>query len=966
MQEFLEGDFCCNIDVPDFKNANVNYFDNLSLININVRSLGRKFANLISLLHNLKVRFTFIVLTETWLIESIDVAYDLPNYKCMSLYRSKHGGGIKIYYADWLTADINSELTGIKVTHEALFINVKVPNLFGFVLGAIYRLPNGAIDHFTEYIENNVLCSIDRAILVGDFNIDLLKIANDNKISQFSQCMHTFGYSQYISRASYFSPIVMKPTSLLDHIWHNLNLQLSSYVIFPPFSDHMAVCIVFDKKIIRNNVMIKFRNFSIENKSKFLINLRQSLFSFNMHAQNVNIATNEIVELLSGVVKRSFPIKSKLLSEKRLNQPWLTSRVMTCINKKHNLFKLFRRGLIAYEVFKTYSALLKCLLKIAERRYRRQRLSGLRGNSRGMFKYVNELLGRKSTGITDRFVINGEIVKDKTKISGQFANYFESVPATVRQNIGDYNGEDLLSLIPNNASSFFFTPATADEVLKIISKLNKGSDVLSGLPLIAFKLGAPMLAPIISNLFNMCIQLGRYPDLLKLARVVPVFKTGNKSLLDNYRPISILSTLNKIFEKLIYKRMYSFIENNAILTNSQFGFRADSSTEKAALGLIMSILPAFLNKEFALTVFIDFKKAFDTIDHELLVKKLDRYGFRGISNEFFASYLNDRVQYVDYNGSHSDLTQCLVGVPQGSCLGPLLFILYINDLDNYLNNVDIIKYADDTTLTILSDDILNLTTNMNEVLARLSDWCKFNMLSLNAIKTKYMLFTTRTVDVLPRIIIEQSELECVDSYLYLGFHFEPKMKFILHYEYLFDKLSTLCGVTYRIGNYLNCSFARTFYFSFIYPILTYGIVLWGGSLGMQRGLRVQRLQNRIVKNLLGRFYEFNNVNDLFKHFKLLKIADVFKFKVTVCMYKLFFHNYFPSLLEYLLEPNIIHDHLTRQATVPRLPFPRIESLRHSFNYQFIDVWNSIPNNIKNSPSLSILKTQLMSYFLEQY
>jgi hypothetical protein len=407
----------------------------------------------------------------------------------------------------------------------------------------------------------------------------------------------------------------------------------------------------------------------------------------------------------------------------------------------------------------------------------------------------------------------------------------------------------------------------------------------------------------------MSIVEGCYPDLLKIARIVPIFKKGSKSLIENYRPISILPVLNKIIEKLTYVRLSSFIDCNNLMSSSQHGFRSGCSTDTAALDLLRFIIPSFTNKSIALCVFLDLSKAFDTVDHRLLLLKLERYGIRGLCLNFFASYLENRHLYVNFGQQSSDCLPVITSVPQGSVLGPILYNLYTNDVDVYLNDINKVFYADDTTLVAVSSDLDSLTEFMNNKLLELSEWYKFSRLALNTAKSKFMIFTPLNISVIPNIKINNVMIEHVSSYRYLGIDFDSNLKFHTHTNRVSAKLSTCCGISMRLAPFSTFNVAKQYYFAFVYSAITYGIVVWGGALTTTcRLTRAQNKQDSIVKTLFGPFYCFNNVVELYRRYNLLKINEIYELKASELMYKILRLNKFPYLKTFLLSEHVTSEY----------------------------------------------------------
>ena len=279
-----------------------------------------------------------------------------------------------------------------------------------------------------------------------------------------------------------------------------------------------------------------------------------------------------------------------------------------------------------------------------------------------------------------------------------------------------------------------------EEVLNIINSLPKKSSGPTSIPLRLLEDVADLIITPLCHIINLSFRTGIFPDILKISKVVAIHKGGSTQELNNFRPISLLSIFDKIIEKIMHKRMYEFFEDNNILYELQFGFRKEMSTGHSLVEITEEIKESIDNGKFGCGIFIDLKKAFDTVNHQILLTKLEHYGIRGALLKWFESYLTDRKQYVFHNGIASSMETITCGVPQGSVLGPLLFLIYVNDLPNISDKLRFFLFADDTNIYYDSDDLLELEKTVNQELRKLSQWLNINRLALNVGKTNFVIF----------------------------------------------------------------------------------------------------------------------------------------------------------------------------------------------------------------------------------
>ena len=476
-------------------------------------------------------------------------------------------------------------------------------------------------------------------------------------------------------------------------------------------------------------------------------------------------------------------------------------------------------------------------------------------------------------------------------------------------------------------------------------------------PIFIFKKFINVLSSVICDLFNESIVEGSFPDCLKVARVIPVYKADDRCEVSNYRPISTLSVLSKLFERLMYKRLISFLNNNDIICKHQFGFKVGCSTSDAIVEFLDCIYTALNNKMIAMPVYLDFSKAFDTVNHNILCIKLQHYGIRGTSLNWFKSYLANRKQYINIHGCNSSESTINLGVPQGSILGPALFLIYINDMYNSSPDLKFIHFADDTTIFATSNNERVLYETINKGLSAVNKWLKVNRLSLNIKKTKYMLITNSNITGAYRIRFQNRTIKRTDTIKFLGIMLDDKLSFKDHISYVTGKLSRSTGIINRIAFFLPFPQLLSLYYTLVYPHLTYGVTVWGKAsvAGVTRMQGMQRRALRIVAkyhhNARPKLASLLNFDSIYRYFTLIKLYKVLKEHN---------HEYFHDRV---MNVQVDHGYPTRFKTQLNLttPFFSKNKCLSSFVYQSISAWNKLPYELKSSHSVTSFKKELKEY-----
>ena len=428
--------------------------------------------------------------------------------------------------------------------------------------------------------------------------------------------------------------------------------------------------------------------------------------------------------------------------------------------------------------------------------------------------------------------INGLNQNDPQVISDSVNDFFSEIGNNLANKFPQNNNSEFKKYLGNPVQhSLFFHDISEEEIINAIRNLkNSNSTGCDDFTTKFVKLSSSILAPALVKIFNLSIHTGIYPDSLKLAKVIPIFKKGDPTSVNNYRPISILSPINKIFEKIIYSRLINFIEKNQILYKFQYGFRKNHSTEHALIELIDQIRLNMDKKQMTCGIFIDLSKAFDTVNHHILLAKLENYGIRGKTLDLLKSYLTDRKQYVHIGNSKSQIRSVSCGVPQGSVLGPLLFLLFINDLPACCPLGKVRIFADDTSIFFHSDNIEDIILLARNIMTQLSSWFYDNKLTLNADKSSFTIFRSakKNIHNIPaHIEFLGKKLLRTTHIKFLGVILEENLNWSLHINEICNKLKRLFHIFYNIRNFLSKDNIKTIYYSMIYSRIKYGISLYG-------------------------------------------------------------------------------------------------------------------------------------------
>ena len=362
-------------------------------------------------------------------------------------------------------------------------------------------------------------------------------------------------------------------------------------------------------------------------------------------------------------------------------------------------------------------------MRIAKRLYYDKRLNGSKFNMRATWRLLNEVLNSKKLRPKPNsvFKVGDQEISDPIEIANRFCQYFSNIGPNLAKRIQSATSHKD-SLSGDFSHSMFLDLATQEEIIDTTCKFPEGKSAgYDNIPMATIKRSINSISSPLTHIVNLSIIHGIVPNELKIARVVPIFKSGDKALFSNYRPISVLPCFSKILERIIYNRIINYLNDFNVLCDNQYGFRKNRSPSLALIDLCDRISSAFDRREYAIGVFLDLSKAFDTVNHAILIDKLEHYGIRGLALEWVKSYFSERAQFVEFNNVRSSPQEISCGVPQGSILGPLFFILYVNDLNN-ASLLDVILFADDTNLFISHNDPGYLNDTLNRELNKLSTW----------------------------------------------------------------------------------------------------------------------------------------------------------------------------------------------------------------------------------------------------
>nr|CAI5852316.1 unnamed protein product [Callosobruchus analis] len=925
---------------------------------VNIRSLVPALHKIELLLD--EYQLDVLGITETWLdLRTKDDDIQLMGYKFLRLDRGdgRRGDGVGVFVRSNLSVDLVEECSNASNFIEQIWLRIRISNI-EYGCGIVYRPPGPLVSNAIEGLERSLVCMLSRSkeiILMGDLNVDLMR--HNSKTELLEDMLDAFSLSQLVKKPT---RVTKTSASLLDIICvtnFDLSVGAVTHIDMHETTDHQLVCVELKTTIPKVAERYKiFRDFSSFNLEMFDRDMRmlnwQQIFYYQDIDAKVNILSNHILNLFD----KHAPYKRVKVTKPK--SPWLTQDLREAIKRRDKALIKFKRSRDpddweAYRLLRNQATakvrMEKCsyLNSVSQERHNKKTwnaLKTLKVYSNKDFNFIPPSLG-------DPEDINAYFIDSVDNLGCQ------TDPELV-QHFNDNKFSDNLQCNIDVVSEI--------QVLEAVDSIKSNSAGSDGITLNMLKMCLPYISPYLTHIYNCCIIEGYFPITWRTASVLPIPKVTTPKELSDLKPVCRLPVLSKVLEKLYFSPMLEYLTDNNLLPSNQSGFRKGFSTVTALSKTLDDILRATDQGEITALILLDFSKAFDTLGRNLLLSKFHYYGFSEIIIRFFESYLSNRCQYVSIDGRVSSTRPVTKGVPQGSILGPLLFLLFTIDMDVNVKDCTLHQFADDVQVirSFPKEDLYIASADINITLENIYKYSCKHGLRINPHKTAAVCFGNIPADLTDslNLTINGNKIQPCDTVKCLGLKIDSKLRFRQHVNSIISKCYLTLKNLYQSRSFLTFPLRKQLCESLVLSHLNYADTIYGPCLDSNSAARIQRMQNACIRFLFS-LSRRDHVLDKLAQLGWLNMQKRRKLHLVCLVHKVMLHKTPSYLCDKLHPASEIHNVNTRNTHLLLIEKHKTSLYKRSFSYNAASMYNEIPTNFKDLPNHQTFKNRVKEYLL---
>ena len=945
----------------------------LKIAHLNISSLRNKIQSVTNLLAE---GIHVLALSETHLDDTIsDNLLAIQGYKIFRNDRDANGGGTAIYVQDHLPTKIRNDLMIFGT--ETIWVQMNLPHMKPILFGCEYRKPSSKID----YLENictmlDKVCDLGfETFYLGDANIDWM----DSKCPLKKRLHKTTSACNLVQMVNNYTRIHLKhdgsvSKTCIDHIFTNYHDLCSNALSIPVgFSDHNVVVLVRKAKLPQSGqkvlLMRSMRNF---NENSFLLDVSNICWNHILESDDPNAALESFNNKFLRVIDTHAPMRKQTV--RKVNCPWVDSELRDLIKQREDAKK--QAVITGYEsdwqVYRKLRNHIVTINKKKKRLYYENKINAVGNDKKKMWSVVNDMLGRQQSSGQSYIEVDGSFLTKSDQIANYFNDFFLSKVNTLRTNMKQSSSNISNSIIKDKIMSnkdccFVMEPISIIKMEALLSKCKVSSPGIDNLDSKFVILAARYIAAPICHIVNLSIEKGVFPLGWKLAKVIPLSKNQSAPFSGpNSRPISLLPALSKIMEKIVHEQVQAYFETNKLNSDYQHAYRHAHSTCSALTQLTDDWHYEMDKKKLVGAVLLDFSAAFDLIDPTLLLDKLTAYGFNPIATKWMESYLTTRGQLVYFNGSFSTIRQVNCGVPQGSCLGPLLFSIFINDLPMILDQSKLAIYADDSTLWVADSSINKINKTLDLELSKVVKWVSDNKLVLNIGKTKSILLGSKhQLEENPKLdlFMNNIQIEQVYEVKLLGITIDNLMTWSKHIDNIVSRMGRGVSVVRRVSSSLTVEIRKQVLNAIVLSLMDYCFVVWSNASKSDLD-RLQKAQNKAARCALNCNLR-TSIDSMHVRLRWLSVSQRSSYVLLNFVRNLKVLQAPQVLYNRMASHYVQHKYHTRLATEERFTLPSVHSgkIQNSVMYRAMILWNDIPRYIILINTKDRFKLVLKQYLL---